>query len=126
MPLPAARPWAMLGASADRRSHRGVTRPGGACVFAGHRQRALLQRQRRLRIAAGKVLGIPLVITLHGETVMDDNDIYDHSWLLRTGFRMGLRRADAVSACSQFVLADAIGRFGLKPGNGLVVPDGTS
>jgi glycogen(starch) synthase len=67
---------------------------------------------------------VPLVVSLQGETLMDDNDVYDHSVLLRSGLRMGLRRARAVTACSQFALDDASARFGLAPGVGLVVPNG--
>ena len=67
---------------------------------------------------------LPLVITLQGETVMDDNDIYERSTALRAGLRLGVRRADAVTACSRFTLDDAVRRFGLRAGKGLVVPNG--
>lgn len=67
---------------------------------------------------------VPLVVSLQGETVMDDQDIYEHSASLRTGFRWGLRRADAVTACSRFVLDDAERRFGLARDRGKVVPNG--
>ncbi|HEX3426912.1 MAG TPA: glycosyltransferase family 4 protein [Acidimicrobiales bacterium] len=66
----------------------------------------------------------PLVVTLQGETVMDDHDIYDRSLLLRSGLRLALRRAGAVTACSQFVLDDAVDRFGLAPGAGRVIFNG--
>lgn len=59
--------------------------------------------------------GVPLVLTLQGETVMDDRDIYEHSAFLRTSLRLGLRRAAAVTGCSQYTLDDAIRRFGLSP-----------
>jgi glycosyltransferase involved in cell wall biosynthesis len=67
---------------------------------------------------------VPLVVTLQGETVMDDRDIYDHSVSLRAGLRAGLRQASAVTACSEFVLRDAVDRFGLGAQRGLVVPNG--
>lgn len=73
-------------------------------------------------LAAWKSL--PLVLSLQGETVMDDHDIYEQSAALRTGLRYGLIRADAVTACSRFTLDDAVRRFGLRSGNGLVVPNG--
>ena len=66
----------------------------------------------------------PLVVTLQGETVMDDSDIFEESRTLRSALRRGLRSADAVTGCSAFTLADAEGRFGLEPGRGLVVPNG--
>ncbi|HEY2957431.1 MAG TPA: glycosyltransferase family 4 protein [Actinomycetota bacterium] len=67
---------------------------------------------------------LPLVVSLQGETFMDDHDIYQRSTALRAGLRLALRRADAVTACSRFTLDDAVGRFGLRPGTGLVVPNG--
>ncbi len=73
-------------------------------------------------LAAWKQL--PLVVTLQGETVMDDQDIYERSVALRAGLRLGVRRAAAVTACSRFTLDDAVARFGLERGRGLVVPNG--
>jgi glycosyltransferase involved in cell wall biosynthesis len=67
---------------------------------------------------------IPLVVTLQGETVMDDADIYDKSAALRLGLRTALRRAQAVTGCSQFVIDDAVARFGLPAGKGRVVYNG--
>lgn len=66
----------------------------------------------------------PLIVSLQGETIMDDDDIYDHSATLRAGLRLALHRATAVTACSQFVLDDAVARFGLVPGVGEVVFNG--
>ena len=74
--------------------------------------------------ALAAISGLPLVVTLQGETVMDDNDVYEHSTVLRTGLRVALRRADAVTACSRFVLDDAERRFGLPPATGVIVPNG--
>ena len=67
---------------------------------------------------------IPLVITLQGETLMDDHDIYEHSSTLRAALRWSLRKAATVTACSSFVLEDAVRRFGLRAGDGLVIPNG--
>lgn len=69
-------------------------------------------------------IGAALVVTAQGETLMDDNDIYDRSTSLRVSLRAALRRADAVTACSRFVLDDLENRFGLEPGRGAVVPNG--
>jgi glycosyltransferase involved in cell wall biosynthesis len=71
-----------------------------------------------------KRLGVPLIVTLQGETVMDDTDIYERSFTLRTSLRIALRRAHAVTSCSRFVLDDAEQRFGLPPGRGRVIPNG--
>lgn len=67
---------------------------------------------------------LPLVVSLQGETVMDDADIYERSLLLRLGLRVSLRSADAVTGCSQFVVDDAERRFGLPGGKGRVVHNG--
>lgn len=69
-------------------------------------------------------VGVPLVVTLQGETVMDDLDIFEHSRVSRSGLRRGLQRARVVTACSSFTLADAERRFGLEPGRGSVVFNG--
>jgi glycogen(starch) synthase len=69
-------------------------------------------------------LRVPLVVTLQGETVMDDTDIYERSVTLRTSLRISLRLADAVTGCSRFVLDDAERRFGLPRGRGRVIPNG--
>jgi glycogen(starch) synthase len=74
--------------------------------------------------ALSRLTGIPLVITLQGETVMDDSDIFDTSLSLRTALRFGLRRAAVVTACSQFTLGDAHARFGLPAGHGEVIFNG--
>lgn len=71
-----------------------------------------------------RVTGLPLVITLQGETLMDDTDIFEISRVLRSSLRRSLRSAAAVTACSAFTLADAEARFGLEPGRGTVIPNG--
>ena len=74
--------------------------------------------------ALARFTGLPLVVSLQGETVMDDADIFETSRLLRNALRRGLRAAAAVTGCSTFTLADAERRFGLAPGRGVVVPNG--
>ncbi len=69
-------------------------------------------------------LRVPLVVTLQGETVMDDSNIYDRSITLRFALRHALRSAAAVTGCSGYVLADAERRFGLAPGRATVIPNG--
>ncbi len=74
--------------------------------------------------ALARLCRLPLVLTLQGETVMDDADIFDTSRVLRAALARGIDRAAAVSGCSAFVLADAEARFGLAPGEGIVIPNG--
>lgn len=66
---------------------------------------------------------IPLVVTLHGETVTDDHNIYQRSITLRAGLRLALQHAATVVAPSRFVLADAR-RFGLSEDGSTVIPNG--
>jgi glycogen(starch) synthase len=73
---------------------------------------------------AARLAGLPLVVTLQGETVMDDSDIFQTSRTLKAALRRGIRSAAAVTGCSAFTLADAEERFGLAPGRGLVIPNG--
>jgi glycogen(starch) synthase len=71
-----------------------------------------------------RVTGIPLVLSLQGETFMDDHKAFERSRTLRTGLRIGLRRAAGVTGCSQYTLTDAENRFRLPPGHGQVVFNG--
>jgi glycogen(starch) synthase len=76
--------------------------------------------------ALSRLTGVPLVVTLQGETMMDDGDIFEVSRVLRAALRAGLRTAAAVTACSAFTLDDAVGRFGLPASRGVVIPNGVS
>ncbi len=73
---------------------------------------------------ASRLWNVPLVVTLQGETLMDDHDIYERSVALRVALRSGIRQATVVTGCSGFALADAERRFGLEPGRGRVVFNG--
>jgi glycosyltransferase involved in cell wall biosynthesis len=74
--------------------------------------------------ALSRLTGTPLVVTLQGETVMDDADLYDHSAFMRAALRAGLRQASRVTGCSQFTVDDAVARFGLDPAKAEVVFNG--
>ncbi len=71
--------------------------------------------------ALSLLASIPLIVTLQGETMMDDHDIFTKSSTLRNSLRVGIRRAYAVTGCSQFTIDDAVARFGLKPERGRVI-----
>jgi glycogen synthase len=74
--------------------------------------------------ALSYLTGVPLVLTLQGETVMDDQDIFDHSQTLRLAIRVGLRHAATVTGCSAFTLRDSEARFGLPAERGQVIFNG--
>lgn len=76
--------------------------------------------------ALARLCHVPLVVTLQGETVMDDSDIFETSQSLRAALRAGLRTATAVTGCSQYTLDDAEARFGLPAGRGTVIFNGVA
>lgn len=65
-----------------------------------------------------------LVVSSHGETYSDADDVFAHSALLRRSLVAALRRADAVTGCSDHVVRDLEARFALAPGRAVVVPNG--
>ncbi len=64
----------------------------------------------------------PLIVSAHGETFMDDHDVFETSRIVRSGLVRSLRAAAAVTGCSQMVLDDLRDRFGGT--GGVVVPNG--
>lgn len=64
----------------------------------------------------------PLVISSHGETFMDDHDIFRRSALQRRALTVACGRADVVTGCSTMVAQDLQERFGA--GEVKVVPNG--
>lgn len=64
----------------------------------------------------------PLIITSHGETMGDDNGVYERSALLRARLRRAIVSAQTVTAPSEYVLDDLRARYGLH--SGVVVPNG--
>ena len=73
-------------------------------------------------LASIAVSELPLVVTSHGETVADDNAVFERSSVLRMALRRSLATAAAVTAPSEFVIADLRTRYGLPDGE--VVPNG--
>ncbi|MGC5585129.1 glycosyltransferase family 4 protein [Ornithinimicrobium sp. W1665] len=65
----------------------------------------------------------PLVVSSHGETIMDEHSIYDRSALLRVSLRRAIR-SGVVTACSDFVADDLRNRFGARDVG--VVPNGVT
>jgi glycogen synthase len=122
-PLPAARPF---------NAARFLFAAPGAIV-------ALLRHLRRRKpdvihiIGAGPqsvylatlapLLRARLVFTAQGELTFDAHDVFTRSASLRFGLRRILGRADAVTACSAFVL-DGLRRFGPLRADALVIPNG--
>jgi glycogen(starch) synthase len=64
------------------------------------------------------------VVTSHGETFADANQVFDRSRFLAFSLRRSLRRAAGVTGPSRFTLLDLEQRFGLERGKGVVVPNG--
>ena len=70
-------------------------------------------------------LGLPLVVTAHGERTMDAGGLYDKSRFANDTLRALLERAEAVTACSRHTLED-LERYRGEPlgGRGSVVYSG--
>lgn len=64
----------------------------------------------------------PLVVSSHGETFMDDHDVFGRSALQRHALTVSCSRAGAVTACSTVVSEDLRDRFGAD--DVAVVPNG--
>jgi glycogen(starch) synthase len=125
MPLPGARPgsWAPVVSDGRRtlvelRAAAGAFRPDVLHVQCFGPNGAYAT-------ALSRWLRVPLVVSLQGETVMDDADIFDRSHTLRAALRAGFRQASAVTGCSRFTLTDAT-RFGLPADAGEVVFNGVA
>lgn len=65
---------------------------------------------------------VPLVLTSHGETFMDDHGVFQSSAILRLGLRRAIALASGVTAPSEYVLRDLRESYGLT--GGTVVPNG--
>ena len=76
---------------------------------------------------AKQALGLPLVVTLHGELTMDATQLFQRSaWAKRT-LRDALDAADAITACSGQTLAEAEAWYGRPFGDrGRVIHNGIS
>jgi glycosyltransferase involved in cell wall biosynthesis len=75
-------------------------------------------------LLAKRILKFTLVVTLQGETVMDDHDIYNKSSLLRWTLRRLMRDADWITANSAYILEDALKKFGGNRDKSSVVYNG--
>ena len=76
--------------------------------------------------ALSRMEGVPLVLSMQGETLMDDNNAFAVSTILRTSLRFALRRAEVLTACSDFALRDALKRFGPSGATPRIVSNGVS
>ncbi len=61
---------------------------------------------------ARRTLGLPLVVTLHGELTMDAGGVFDRERWAQQALRNSLQEADYVTACSEQTLAEAEEWFG--------------
>jgi glycogen synthase len=124
-PLPAARP---------RNAARFLVAAPGATL-------ALLRHLRRRKpdvvhiIGAGPqsvyigalapLLHARLVFTAQGEFTFDAHNVFERSATMRAGLRRVLRRANAVTACSAYVLEALATLGGIRP-DAIVIPNGVN
>lgn len=73
--------------------------------------------------ALAALIGARVVFTAQGELTFDAHGVFERSASLRAGLRRMLRNADAVTACSAFVLRD-LERFETVRGASQVIPNG--
>lgn len=62
--------------------------------------------------ALGRLARRPVVVSAHGETFMDADEIFSRSALLRSALRRSIAGSAAVTACSDAVAQDLRDRFG--------------
>lgn len=124
-PLPASQPAAVLRflASSPRAAARLLgylrkTKPDIVHVIGAGPQSVYLALLTHLA-------GPRLVFTAQGELTFDAEDVFKRSMLLRAGLRRILRAADAVTACSAFVLRDLEGFASIRSA-AQVVPNGVN
>ena len=78
-------------------------------------------------MAARARLGVPLVVSLHGELTVDASHLFQRSAWAQGVLRASLDRADAITACSGQTLAEAEAWYGKPFGDrGRVVYNGVS
>lgn len=70
---------------------------------------------------AAKILGIPLVVSVHGELKMDASQIYQREPRMQRILERCLADADAITACSEHALAELEDGFGSSLGGRAVV-----
>ena len=63
---------------------------------------------------AHRALGIPLIVTTHGEVTMDATGVFQRSRFANRELRRSLRAADAITACSRKTLAEVEEHVGHK------------
>lgn len=73
-------------------------------------------------VALHRRTDVPMTLTSHGETFMDDRGAFQSSALLRRGLRRAIALASSVTAPSEYVLQDLRDSYGLT--GGTVVPNG--
>lgn len=79
----------------------------------------------RYALHAARTLDVPLVVSLQGELTMDATGLYQRSAQMRRSWRRLIDAADAITACSQYVLDEAEAFYGESFGTrGTVVYNG--
>jgi len=73
-------------------------------------------------LALSRLTRTPLVVSGHGETFMDDHQVFERSALLRRALRLAGDRAVAVTACSSMVARDLVNTYATR--EPVVVPNG--
>lgn len=75
-------------------------------------------------LVLSKMTSVPLLLSAHGETFMDDTDIFTRSLLMQRGLTLACRTSAAVTGCSTQVVDDLRERFSAEEVS--VVPNGVA
>jgi glycogen synthase len=75
--------------------------------------------------ALAPLLHARLVFTAQGEFTFDAHNVFERSKTMRAGLRRVLRRADAVTACSAYVL-ESLSTLGANRADAIVIPNGVN
>lgn len=110
----------LLFSAATRRSVVEVARAAKADVVNLH----CVSSNATYALSAAKALGVPLVVSVHGELSGDSGRVYDRSALLRRNWHNLLDSADAVTAPSAYSLAEAEAFYGKPLPNPRIVRNG--
>lgn len=70
----------------------------------------------------GRLTRTPVIISSHGETLADDHNVFEQSFVLRTALQHAVQGPGIVTACAPGVATDLQERFGASTVN--VVPNG--
>jgi glycosyltransferase involved in cell wall biosynthesis len=93
--------WAVWGAKTHEQTARTLKEWGADVV---HIQ--CVSNNAPFAVRASRGLGLPLVVSAHGELSMDANHLFERSAIARSILRRALASADVITGCSRYVISE--------------------